>query len=94
MIVSRELFQELNAAGITIVLVTHEMEIAVQADRMIRMRDGRIEEDTAVDDRRRQEILLTSQDAQKRIFRQKAAAKCEQDSANVASEARTIKKGG
>ncbi len=87
-----QVFQELNAAGITIVLVTHEMEIAVQADRMIRMCDGRIEEDTAVDDRRRQEILLTSQDAQKRIFRQKAAAKCEQDSTNVASEARTIKK--
>ncbi|MHC4697815.1 MAG: ABC transporter ATP-binding protein [Planctomycetota bacterium] len=88
-----QVFQELNAAGITIVLVTHEMEIAVQADRMIRMRDGRVEEDTAVDDRRREEILLTSQDAQKRIFRQKAAAKREQDSANVASETRTIKKG-
>jgi putative ABC transport system ATP-binding protein len=39
-------FQELNKQGHTIVLITHEKEIAEFADRVISMRDGRIEEDT------------------------------------------------
>ncbi len=39
------LFAELSAEGQTIVLVTHEDEIAARASRVIRMRDGRIEED-------------------------------------------------
>jgi len=68
-------FRELRADGITIVLVTHEMDIAVQADRIINMRDGRIVEDTAVDDHRREEIMTQTHDAHKRAFRQKAVAK-------------------
>jgi putative ABC transport system ATP-binding protein len=36
------LFDELAAAGTTIILVTHEKEIAAHARREIRMRDGRI----------------------------------------------------
>ncbi|HVR28453.1 MAG TPA: ATP-binding cassette domain-containing protein, partial [Thermoanaerobaculia bacterium] len=36
------LFDELAAAGTTIVVVTHETEIAAHARREIRMRDGRI----------------------------------------------------
>lgn len=36
------LFQKLNDEGITIVLVTHEMEVAEHAKRVIDMRDGRI----------------------------------------------------
>ena len=39
------LFQELGASGITLVLVTHENDIADYAARVITMRDGRIEED-------------------------------------------------
>jgi len=36
------LFQELNASGITIVMVTHEDDIARAAKRTIQMRDGRV----------------------------------------------------
>jgi putative ABC transport system ATP-binding protein len=36
------LFQELSRSGITIVLVTHEPDIAEHASRVITMRDGRI----------------------------------------------------
>ncbi len=41
------LFTDLNREGVTIVLVTHEEEIAAHARRTIRFRDGRIIEDTA-----------------------------------------------
>jgi putative ABC transport system ATP-binding protein len=37
------LFEQLNQQGITIVLVTHEADIAAYTQRTIRMRDGRIE---------------------------------------------------
>ncbi|MEM6514125.1 MAG: ABC transporter ATP-binding protein [Pseudomonadota bacterium] len=40
-----ELFTELNRTGQTILLVTHEDEIAAYAKRLIRMRDGKIEHD-------------------------------------------------
>ena len=39
------LFAELNAEGVTVVLVTHEEEIAEHARRIIRFRDGRIQSD-------------------------------------------------
>jgi ABC-type lipoprotein export system ATPase subunit len=70
-----QIFHELRSEGIAIVLVTHEMDVAVQADRMIHMKDGRILEDTAVDDRRRTEMLTLAHDAHTRMFRQKAALK-------------------
>ena len=41
-----ELFGELNRRGQTVLMVTHEEEIAAHARRLIRMRDGRIEHDT------------------------------------------------
>ena len=41
-----ELFEEINGAGQTILMVTHEEEIAAHAKRLIRMRDGKIEHDT------------------------------------------------
>lgn len=37
------LLKEINKEGITIVVVTHENEIANQCDRIIRLKDGRIE---------------------------------------------------
>ncbi|MGD9598499.1 MAG: ABC transporter ATP-binding protein [Steroidobacteraceae bacterium] len=42
------LFQELNDQGITIVLVTHEPDIAGHAHRIVEMRDGRILRDAPV----------------------------------------------
>lgn len=52
-----ELFHELHASGVTIILVTHEMAVAAQAQRVIRMRDGQILEDRRVDESYRQELL-------------------------------------
>jgi len=48
-----ELFQRLNEQGLTIVLVTHEHDIAQFAKRVIVFRDGRIRRDEAVRDRPR-----------------------------------------
>jgi putative ABC transport system ATP-binding protein len=39
------LFQELNAQGITIVVVTHDPEVAAFASRVLLFRDGRLVED-------------------------------------------------
>jgi putative ABC transport system ATP-binding protein len=56
------LFQELNEQGITILLVTHEHDIAEYAKRIIEMRDGRIIRDLPVQDRRNAaEVLATSE---------------------------------
>jgi len=40
------LFQELGAAGITVLLVTHEPDIAAYASRVVVMRDGIVKTDT------------------------------------------------
>ncbi|MDO8730456.1 MAG: ABC transporter permease [Candidatus Omnitrophota bacterium] len=42
-----EILSGLNRQGITVILVTHEQEVADRARRIIRMRDGRIESDTS-----------------------------------------------
>jgi len=42
------LFHELNSEAVTLILVTHETEIAQQAKRIIKMKDGRIIQDQAV----------------------------------------------
>jgi len=42
------IFQELNQRGVTIVLVTHELEIAQHARRIVRFRDGRLVSDEPV----------------------------------------------
>lgn len=43
------LFQALHQQGLTLLIVTHEPEIAAYCSRMIRMQDGRIVEDVPVD---------------------------------------------
>ena len=42
-----EIFEKLHEEGNTIILVTHEEYIAEHSDRIIRLRDGRIERDEA-----------------------------------------------
>lgn len=44
------MFQDLNAQGITIVLVTHEADVAMYAKRLIRIADGVVEYDGSVKD--------------------------------------------
>ncbi len=52
------LFHELNQSGVTVLLVTHEVDVAVQARRVIRMQDGGIVEDRKVDESTRRQMLL------------------------------------
>jgi putative ABC transport system ATP-binding protein len=46
-----QVFQELNDEGITVVMVTHEPDIARHARRMVVIRDGRVVEDDRVEER-------------------------------------------
>ncbi len=43
-----EVLQSINQDGITIVVITHEVEVAAMAHRMVRIRDGVITENTDV----------------------------------------------
>jgi putative ABC transport system ATP-binding protein len=55
-----EILQSLNDAGMTVVLITHERDIATYAKRNIAFRDGRIVKDEIVTNRRKaKEELLT-----------------------------------
>jgi putative ABC transport system ATP-binding protein len=58
-----KLFHDLHAEGVTIVLVTHEMAVAAQAQRVIRMMDGKIIEDRVVDAAFREELLASGMQA-------------------------------
>jgi putative ABC transport system ATP-binding protein len=44
-------FQRLNAEGMTIAMVTHELDIAQYTKRMVVMRDGKVVSDTPVAER-------------------------------------------
>jgi putative ABC transport system ATP-binding protein len=61
------LFQELNATGITLVMVTHELDIAAYCKRIVVMRDGQVISDTQNENRRvaRQEIATLNYAEQK-----------------------------
>jgi putative ABC transport system ATP-binding protein len=55
-----EMFQSLNESGITVVLITHENDIATYAKRNITFRDGKIVKDEAVSNPRKAKIELLS----------------------------------
>jgi len=61
------LFQELNDAGITVIMVTHELDIAAYCKRIVVMRDGQVISDTRNERRRvaREEIAVLNQAEQK-----------------------------
>ena len=56
-------FQKLNDQGITIVMVTHELDIARFCKRNVIMRDGRIVSDLQVGDRSFADVELQKLDA-------------------------------
>jgi ABC-type lipoprotein export system ATPase subunit len=39
-----QLFKDLHALGRTIVLITHDIDVAVAADRAVHLRDGQLQE--------------------------------------------------
>jgi putative ABC transport system ATP-binding protein len=43
-----DLFRRLNAGGTTIVVITHDHQIAAALPRCVAVRDGRVESDTVV----------------------------------------------
>ena len=43
-----QLFESLNAQGMTIIMVTHELDVAAHARRLLRVRDGKLVEDAPV----------------------------------------------
>ena len=55
------LFRRLHKAGNTIVLITHEADVAVHAERVVQIRDGKIEHDLVGGDGRRQKAEGGSQ---------------------------------
>ena len=55
-----EIFQDLNDKGLTILMVTHEHDVAQFAKRVVVFRDGRIRRDESVQDRpQAREVLKT-----------------------------------
>lgn len=61
------IFQDLNDQGITIVMVTHELDIARFCRRVVVMRDGLIRSDTLVDNR-----LIASEEIKRLELEQRA----------------------
>ena len=59
-----QIFQGLNAKGLSIVLVTHEPDIAEYATRIVAFRDGRVRSDQPVATRRRAEDERAALEAQ------------------------------
>ena len=62
------LFQELNDTGITVVMVTHERDIAHHAKRVVRFRDGVVVGDETVAERVQAAQLLATLQEQKEVL--------------------------
>jgi putative ABC transport system ATP-binding protein len=60
------LFEALNESGITIMMVTHELDIAAYCKRIIVMRDGRIISDQPNDTRRHAAVEIARIDREER----------------------------
>ena len=60
------LFQALNDSGITVIMVTHELDIAAYCRRSVIMRDGRVLEDRANATPNRADVLRARLDEQER----------------------------
>lgn len=56
------IFQELNDTGISIVLVTHDEDVARHTKRIIRFKDGRLQDDETVTDRLQAVIPQTQEE--------------------------------
>jgi putative ABC transport system ATP-binding protein len=54
------LFDDLNSRGNTIILVTHEEDIAAHARRIVRLRDGKVREDRPNDARAKETTTATA----------------------------------
>ncbi len=52
------LFKRLTQNGMTVIIVTHEPDVAAHAQRLLRVRDGRIVEDRAIGQRVGEEIAV------------------------------------
>ncbi len=63
------MLQELHAQGITVVLVTHDDRVARHAERVVRIADGRIVSDDAVQDR-----IFASHELERLMREKKGAA--------------------
>ena len=58
-----EIFQDLNDRGLTILVVTHEPDIALHAKRVVVFKDGHVQGDRRVTDRRLARTLLLQEGA-------------------------------
>ena len=43
-----DLFRSINANGVTVIIVTHEHDIAARTDRIIHLKDGNIQSDDGI----------------------------------------------
>ena len=57
------IFEDLYKAGNTIILVTHEEDIASHARRVVRLRDGHIEVDEKINGRKVFKKVLVDKDS-------------------------------
>jgi len=60
------IFQQLNEQGMTVVMVTHELDIARYSRRVVVMRDGLVSSDEAVKDRLLAPVELAKLDAEQK----------------------------